>query len=132
MSGLFLIQDIQDLRRSPYFFRTKDPGEVEHALAGAEAWSERFIAQARELAVRLDLATRMLTDPDFEVVSDVRRLLEAALIYAVDESDAIADSTPLFGHMDDAIVLGRSFDYASAELDRYRNWLAQELSPPSP
>lgn len=61
-----------------------------------------FVAQRLE---RLDDLVAMLTDEGWSLPEDDRRNVLAALVYFADPADAIPDSVPVPGYLDDAIMI---------------------------
>jgi uncharacterized membrane protein YkvA (DUF1232 family) len=49
-------------------------------------------------------------------------MIVAALIYFVSTSDVIPDSVPIFGHLDDALVVRRALKSVGADLDTFMAW----------
>jgi uncharacterized membrane protein YkvA (DUF1232 family) len=49
-------------------------------------------------------------------------IIIAALIYFVSPDDVIPDSVPVFGHIDDALVVRLALKSASADLDAFMAW----------
>jgi uncharacterized membrane protein YkvA (DUF1232 family) len=60
-------------------------------------------------------------------------LVVAALLYFVSPIDAICDTIPVLGLLDDAVVLGWVFGQVRWELDVFREWESKRaLEPPPP
>ncbi|MCK7592630.1 YkvA family protein [Pseudomarimonas salicorniae] len=74
----------------------------------------------------IDDLIRMLADRSWPLPTGIRRDLEGALAYFVDEKDLIPDDNPKFGLLDDAIVLELALSshehewLAWREYDRFR------------
>ena len=49
-------------------------------------------------------------------------IIVAALVYFVSPFDVIPDSVPIFGHLDDALVVRLALKSVSSDLDTYMAW----------
>lgn len=77
-------------------------------------------------AVRLLYA--MLLDETYELKGDRRSWVVAALMYFISPFDAIPDSVPVFGYMDDAILVAWVCQVLGDELDTFRAHQAARAS----
>jgi len=68
----------------------------------------------------LELAYKMLRDPNFHLSKETKTVLIIAFLYILSPIDLIPDVIPLLGLVDDALVAGYALRQASAELERYR------------
>ena len=68
----------------------------------------------------LQLAYKMLRDPNFQMAKETKTILIIALLYILSPIDLIPDAIPLLGLIDDVLVAGYALRHASAELERYR------------
>jgi uncharacterized membrane protein YkvA (DUF1232 family) len=69
----------------------------------------------------LQLAYRMLRDPNFQIAKETKTVLIIAFLYIISPIDLIPDAIPLLGMVDDVLVAGYALRQASAELERYRH-----------
>jgi uncharacterized membrane protein YkvA (DUF1232 family) len=86
-------------------------------------WSEFLAAKGQGLKAYLDdlqLAYKMLRDPNFQISKETKTILIIALLYIISPIDLIPDAIPLLGLVDDVLVAGYALRQASAELERYR------------
>ena len=86
-------------------------------------WSEFLAAKGQGLKAYLDdlqLAYKMLRDPNFQISKETKTILIIALLYIISPIDLIPDAIPLLGLVDDVLVAGYALRHASAELERYR------------
>ena len=68
----------------------------------------------------LELAYKMLRDPNFHLSKETKTVLIIALLYIISPIDLIPDAIPFLGMLDDVLVAGYALRQASAELERYR------------
>jgi uncharacterized membrane protein YkvA (DUF1232 family) len=86
-------------------------------------WSEFLAAKGQGLKAYIEdlqLAYKMLRDPNFQISKETKTLLIIALLYIISPIDLIPDAIPLLGLVDDVLVAGYALRQASAELERYR------------
>jgi uncharacterized membrane protein YkvA (DUF1232 family) len=113
-----------------------DPVAVIRAADTASAKAER--ARGPLAAVWDDLRTsirlvRVWARRDYSGVSRSRILLiVAALLYLVSPIDAIVDTIPVLGLIDDAAVLAWALRQVRLELDLFRQWEARQVLPEPP
>lgn len=132
---------------------TLSDADIEHFVAGIRATAKRaetledatIIADARErlaeqpgknlpgfIKSRLDSITtmvEMVEDAGFELPAEERKNTLAALAYFADPQDAIADSVPVLGYLDDAIMIELCVRELTFELEAYedfRDWRGAE------
>jgi uncharacterized membrane protein YkvA (DUF1232 family) len=72
----------------------------------------------------LQLAYKMLRDPQFQMDKQTKTVLMIALLYILSPIDLMPDAIPLLGMVDDVLVAGYALRQAAAELERYRNTVA--------
>jgi len=78
-----------------------------------------FIRQRLE---GLDSLIAMLNDTGFALLEADRKRVVAALVYFVDPADAIPDSTPVLGYLDDAIMIELCLRELHNELEAYEDF----------
>ena len=86
-------------------------------------WSEFLAGKGQGLKAYvedLELAYKMLRDPNFHLSKETKTVLIIAFLYILSPIDLIPDVIPLLGLVDDALVAGYALRQASAELERYR------------
>jgi len=86
-------------------------------------WSAFLAGKGQGLKASLDdlqLAYKMLRDPNFHLSKETKTVLIIAFLYILSPIDLIPDVIPLLGLVDDALVAGYALRQASAELERYR------------
>jgi uncharacterized membrane protein YkvA (DUF1232 family) len=87
-------------------------------------WSEFLTGKGQGLKAYVDdlqLAYRMLRDPNFQIAKETKTVLIIALLYLISPIDLIPDAIPVLGLVDDVLVAGYALRQASAELERYRH-----------
>jgi uncharacterized membrane protein YkvA (DUF1232 family) len=72
----------------------------------------------------LQLAYKMLRDPQFQMDKQTKTVLIIALLYIISPIDLIPDAIPLLGMVDDVLVAGYALRQVAAELERYRQTVA--------
>jgi uncharacterized membrane protein YkvA (DUF1232 family) len=86
-------------------------------------WSEFLTTKGQGLKAYLDdlqLAYKMLRDPNFHISKATKTVLIIAFLYIISPIDLIPDAIPFLGMLDDVLVAGYALRQASAELERYR------------
>jgi uncharacterized membrane protein YkvA (DUF1232 family) len=86
-------------------------------------WSAFLAAKGQGLKAYMEdlqLAYKMLRDPNFQMAKETKTVLIIALLYIVSPLDLIPDALPLLGLVDDVLVAGYALRQAAAELERYR------------
>jgi uncharacterized membrane protein YkvA (DUF1232 family) len=86
-------------------------------------WSAFLAAKGQGLKAYMEdlqLAYKMLRDPNFQMAKETKTILIIALLYIISPIDLIPDAIPLLGLVDDVLVAGYALRHASAELERYR------------
>jgi uncharacterized membrane protein YkvA (DUF1232 family) len=87
-------------------------------------WSKFLAGKGQGLKAYVDdlqLAYRMLRDPNFQIAKQTKTVLIIAFLYLISPIDLIPDALPLLGLVDDVLVAGYALRQASAELERYRH-----------
>ena len=78
-----------------------------------------------EVSEMLGLA-RSIAVNEYVAESDhTMKALIGAFLYLNEKSDAIADSVPVIGYLDDLAVLGTALEVVKDELAAYRAWKAE-------
>ncbi len=86
-------------------------------------WNEFLAGKGQGLKTYVDdlqLAYKMLRDPNFQMAKETKTVLIIAFLYIISPIDVIPDAIPLLGMLDDVLVAGYALRHASAELERYR------------
>ena len=86
-------------------------------------WSEFLTTKGQGLKAYVDdlqLAYKMLRDPNFHLSKETKTVLIIAFLYIISPIDLIPDAIPFLGMLDDVLVAGYALRQASAELERYR------------
>jgi uncharacterized membrane protein YkvA (DUF1232 family) len=89
----------------------------------SSTWSEFVASKGQGLKAYLEdlqLAYRMLRDPNFQLAKGTKTVLIIAFLYIISPIDLIPDAIPLLGLVDDVLVAGYALRQAAAELERYR------------
>ena len=68
----------------------------------------------------MQLAYKMLRDPNFQLDHGTKITLIIALLYIISPVDVIPDGIPFLGVLDDVLVAGYALRQAAVELERYR------------
>jgi uncharacterized membrane protein YkvA (DUF1232 family) len=87
-------------------------------------WSEFLAAKGQGLKTYMEdlqLAYKMLRDPNFQITKETKTVLIIALLYIISPIDLIPDAIPLLGLVDDVLVAGYALRQAATELERYRH-----------
>jgi len=87
-------------------------------------WNEFLTGKGQGLKTYLEdlqLAYKMLRDPQFQISKETKTILIIALLYVISPIDLIPDAIPLLGLVDDVLVAGFALRQASVELERYRH-----------
>jgi uncharacterized membrane protein YkvA (DUF1232 family) len=86
-------------------------------------WQEFLSTKGQGLKTYLEdlqLAYKMLRDPNFQIAKETKTVLIIALLYIISPIDLIPDAIPFLGLLDDVLVAGYALRQASVELERYR------------
>jgi len=89
-------------------------------------WQEFLSTKGQGLKTYLEdvqLAYKMLRDPQFQMANDTKTVLIIALLYIISPIDLMPDAIPFLGLLDDVLVAGYALRQAAAELERYRHHL---------
>ena len=87
-------------------------------------WSEFLAGKGQGLKAYVDdlqLAYKMLRDPQFQISRETKTILIIGLLYVISPIDLIPDAIPVLGLVDDVLVAGYALRQASAGLERYRH-----------
>jgi len=77
-----------------------------------------------ERLVKLDTMINMATDQSWGISDAERKEILSALTYFADPNDAIPDDVPVFGFLDDAIMIELVVEELKHELDAYEDFRA--------
>jgi uncharacterized membrane protein YkvA (DUF1232 family) len=113
------IEDV--FTNSTWRAQAERPGILEQL---GRKWDETVSTKGQGLKTYLadlQLAYKMLGDPQFQIAKDTKTVLIIALLYIISPIDLIPDAIPLLGLVDDVLVAGYALRQASAELERYRH-----------
>jgi uncharacterized membrane protein YkvA (DUF1232 family) len=86
-------------------------------------WREFLATKGQGLKTYLEdlqLAYKMLRDPNFQIAKSTKTVLIIALLYIISPIDLMPDAIPFLGLLDDVLVAGYALRQAAAELERYR------------
>ena len=86
-------------------------------------WSAFLAGKGQGLKAYVDdlqLAYKMLRDPNFQIAKETKTVLIIAFLYIISPIDVIPDAIPLLGMLDDVLVAGYALRQTAAELERYR------------
>jgi uncharacterized membrane protein YkvA (DUF1232 family) len=89
-------------------------------------WQEFLSTKGQGLKTYLEdlqLAYKMLRDPQFQMAKETKTVLIIALLYIISPIDLMPDAIPFLGLLDDVLVAGYALRQAAAELERYRHHL---------
>ncbi len=97
------------------------------AIASVAGWLDAQPAEqgAQLLQSRLDRLAELETmqrDADWPLEPAQARRIERILAYVAEENDLIADSVPLHGHLDDALLLELAWPMLVEDVDDYRDF----------
>lgn len=76
----------------------------------------------RERMQRVETASRMINDPDWQGSNDAVDTARLVIEYARGDDDLIPDWVPAVGRLDDAIVVDTAWPRLAAEMDRYMDF----------
>jgi uncharacterized membrane protein YkvA (DUF1232 family) len=100
--------------------QAEQPGTLERI---GHTWDEFIATKGQGVKAYLgdlQLAYKMLRDPNFQIDSRTKTVLIIALLYVVSPIDLIPDVIPFVGMLDDVLVAGYALKQAADELERYR------------
>lgn len=97
------------------------------AIASVAAWLDSQPREQGELLLqsRLDRLAdlqAMMSDPDWPVEAAQARRIGRILSYVADDNDLIPDSVPLYGHLDDALLLELTWPMLAEDVDDYHDF----------
>ncbi len=90
--------------------------ELRASLSGS-AYVPDFL---RGLIDAVELLHRMLADPDAQLDAGTRRWITAALGYFISPVDAIPDTVPVFGYLDDAVLVAWVCQVLGPQISSYK------------
>jgi uncharacterized membrane protein YkvA (DUF1232 family) len=103
--------------------QAEQPGVLEQI---GHKWDETLSTKGQALKTYLgdlQLAYKMLRDPNFQLERGKKITVIIALLYIISPIDLIPDAIPLLGMLDDVLVAGYALKQIAAELARYKKTL---------
>jgi uncharacterized membrane protein YkvA (DUF1232 family) len=100
--------------------QAEQPGALEKI---GHKWDEVLSTKGQALKTYLadlQLAYKMLRDPNFQLDRNKKITVIIALLYIISPIDLIPDAIPLLGMLDDVLVAGYALRQISEELARYK------------
>ena len=100
--------------------QAEQPGTLEKI---GHKWDEIVATKGQTLKTYLEdlqLAYKMLRDPQFTLEKEKKITLIIAFIYIVSPIDLIPDAIPFVGMLDDIMVAGYAIKQVADELERYK------------
>jgi uncharacterized membrane protein YkvA (DUF1232 family) len=107
-------------KNSQWRAQAEQPGALEKI---GHKWDEFITTKGQGVKSylgELQLAYKMLRDPNFQIDTQTKMVLVIALLYVVSPIDLVPDAIPLLGLLDDVLVAGYALKQAAGELERYR------------
>ena len=98
----------------------EQPGALEQI---GHKWDEIVATKGQALKTYLadlQLAYKMLRDPNFQIDRGKKITMIIALLYIISPIDRIPDAIPLLGMLDDVLVAGYALKQVADELERYK------------
>ncbi|MGE3538727.1 MAG: YkvA family protein [Candidatus Tectimicrobiota bacterium] len=106
--------------RSQWKEQAEHPGALEKI---GQQWDKTLATKGQALRTYLEelqLAYKMLRDPNFQLERSKKITLIIALLYIISPIDLIPDALPFVGLLDDVLVAGYALKQVAAELERYK------------
>jgi uncharacterized membrane protein YkvA (DUF1232 family) len=103
--------------------QAEQPGVLERI---GHKWDETLATKGQSLKAYLEdlqLAYKMLRDPNFQLERGKKITVIIALLYIVSPIDLIPDAIPFLGMLDDVLVAGYALKQITDELARYKKTL---------
>jgi uncharacterized membrane protein YkvA (DUF1232 family) len=100
--------------------QAEKPGALEQI---GHKWDDFLSTKGQTLKTYLEdlqLAYKMLRDPNFQLERGKKITLIIALLYIISPVDLIPDAIPLLGMLDDVLVAGYALKQIADELARYK------------
>ena len=98
----------------------EQPGALEQI---GHTWEETLSTKGQALKTYLadlQLAYKMLRDPNFQLERGKKITMIIALLYIISPIDFIPDAIPFLGMLDDVLVAGYALKQVADELARYK------------
>jgi uncharacterized membrane protein YkvA (DUF1232 family) len=100
--------------------QAEQPGALEQI---GHTWDETLSTKGQALKTYwadLQLAYKMLRDPNFQIEHGKKITVIIALLYIISPIDLIPDAIPFLGMLDDVLVAGYALKQVADELARYK------------
>jgi len=100
--------------------QAEQPGALEQI---GHKWDETLSTKGQALKTYwadLQLAYKMLRDPNFQIEHGKKITVIIALLYIISPIDLIPDAIPFLGMLDDVLVAGYALKQVADELARYK------------
>jgi uncharacterized membrane protein YkvA (DUF1232 family) len=100
--------------------QAEQPGALEQI---GHKWDETLSTKGQALKTYLadlQLAYKMLRDPNFQIDRGKKITMIIALLYIISPIDLIPDAIPFLGMLDDVLVAGYALKQVADELARYK------------
>jgi uncharacterized membrane protein YkvA (DUF1232 family) len=100
--------------------QAEQPGALEQI---GHTWDETLSTKGQALKTYwadLQLAYKMLRDPNFQIERSKKITVIIALLYIISPIDLIPDAIPFLGMLDDVLVAGYALKQVADELARYK------------
>jgi len=107
-------------KNSTWKAQAEQPGTLEQI---GHKWDEIVSTKGQALKTYLgdlQLAYKMLRDPQFPLEKGKKITLIIALLYIISPIDLIPDAIPFVGMLDDVLVAGYAIKQVADELERYK------------
>ena len=107
-------------KNSTWKAQAEQPGTLEKI---GHKWDEIVATKGQALKTYLgdlQLAYKMLRDPQFALEKEKKIILIIALLYIISPIDLIPDVIPFVGMLDDVLVAGYAIKQVADELERYK------------
>jgi uncharacterized membrane protein YkvA (DUF1232 family) len=101
----------------------KKYGKVGEALVNSK------FSVVRDLAVNVASMYEMLVDPDYQVSWQVKAGVVFALAYFISPVDAVPDTVPVVGYVDDALVVAFVCHLLRSDIADYREFRRKKGRP---
>ena len=108
-------------QQSAWKAQAEKPGTLEQL---GHKWDETVSTKGQALKTYLkdlQLAYKMLRDPNFQLAREKKITVIIALLYIISPIDLIPDAIPFLGMLDDVLVAGYALKQVADELERYKN-----------
>ena len=99
------------------------------AVSKIESENSRLISMKRDLGTLIELLKAWISGEYRELPWTSLLLATAAVIYFVNPFDAIPDILPVSGFLDDAGVIGFVLASMKSDIENFRKWQSNAISP---